>query len=89
MAKLYFAPSSAVKYVGKEPKEFAYSTVRPKPILENGDIVVVDKKTAHTLVTKGFGDFEEVESIRLANSKVDVKKNDKKSLLDKAKALVG
>lgn len=88
MSQLYFAPFSAVKYVGEEPKEFAHSLARPKPTLKKGDIVVVEKKTAHILVTRGFGDFVEVDNVELANAKVNVKKNEKKSLLEKAKDLV-
>jgi len=85
MPKLYFAPSHAVRYIGKEPKEFAYSLARPKPMLENGDIVVVDKRTAHTLTRKGFGEFEEVDNIALADAKTSAKKTTKKASLVKQK----
>jgi hypothetical protein len=63
MAKVHFAPNCAVKYVGAKAKDFATSLARPKPRLARGDIVIVDKKTAFNLVQKGFGEFEQVESI--------------------------
>lgn len=63
MAKVHFAPNSAIKYVGSKAKVFDTSVARPKPMLKKGDIVVVDRKTAFNLVHKGFGDFKAVESI--------------------------
>lgn len=63
MAKVHFAPYSAVKYVGSKAKELSTSLARPKPILKKGDIVVVEKKDAFNLVTKGYGDFVFVDAI--------------------------
>lgn len=63
MATVYFAPNAAVRYVGKKHKELATSLARPKPILKQGDIVVLDKRSAFNMTTKGFGDFVAVESI--------------------------
>jgi len=70
MAKVHFAPNSAIKYVGAKSKEFVTSLARPKPRLKKGDIVIVDKKTAFNLVTKGFGDFENVEAIEFVKNDV-------------------
>jgi len=63
MAKVYFAPFSAVKYVGTKAKVFNTSLARPKPVLKKGDIVIVDKVTAFNLVNKGFGEFVDVTEI--------------------------
>jgi len=68
MAKVYFAPSCAIKYVGSKAKVFNTSLARPKPTLKKGDIVIVDKKTAFNLTKKGFGEFEEVEEISFVKS---------------------
>ena len=72
MATINFAPYKAVKYVGKKAKGFSHSLARPKPTLKNGDIVIVDKKTAHTLVNKGFEEFKDVESISFAKKDVEL-----------------
>ena len=71
MAKVHFEPNSAIKYVGPKSKEFASSLARPKPMLKKGDIVIVDKRTAFNLVTKGFGNFVEVKDVEFV--KADVK----------------
>lgn len=63
MAKVHFAPYSAVKYVGSKAKELSTSLARPKPVLKKGDIVIVEKKDAFNLVTKGYGDFVFVDEI--------------------------
>lgn len=63
MAKVHFAPHSAIKYLGSKTKVFHTSLARPKPKLVKGDIVIVDKKTAFNLVRKGFEEFAYVESI--------------------------
>ncbi len=68
MAKVCFAPFFAIRYAGEETKEFSHSLARPKPILETGDVVIVDKKTAFNLVEKGFGEFESVNSIEIAEA---------------------
>ena len=70
MAKVYFAPNKAIKYVGSKSKEFTSSLARPKPVLKKGDIVIVDKKTCFNLVTKGFKEFVEVEDIEFVKSDV-------------------
>ncbi len=63
MAKVHFAPMYAVRYVGTKTKEFSTSLARPKPTLNTGDILIVDKRQAFILTKKGFGDFEQVENI--------------------------
>ena len=63
MAKVHFAPQCAIKYIGSKAKVFNTSIARPKPLLKKGDIIIVDKKTASNLVTKGFGEFKNVEEI--------------------------
>jgi len=70
MAKVHFAPSSAIKYIGNKSKEFTSSLAKPKPRLKKGDIVIVDKRTAFNLVTKGFGDFVEVSAIEFLKSDI-------------------
>jgi hypothetical protein len=69
MAKVHFAPNSAIRYVGAETKEFTNSLARPKPVLEYGDIIIVDRRTAFNLVNKGFGEYEDVEAIEIAKTK--------------------
>lgn len=68
MGKVCFQPYYAIKYIKDEPKEFVHSLARPKPVLEKGDVVIVDKRTAFNLVQKGFGEFEMVDSIEIASS---------------------
>lgn len=63
MAKVHFAPYSAIKYTGRKNKEFGYSLARPEPILSCGDIVIVDEATAHNLVRNPFEEFVGVQSI--------------------------
>lgn len=70
MAKVHFAPYSAIRYVGGKSKEFVTSLARPKPMLKKGDIVIVDKKTAFNLVNKGFGEFVYAESIEFTKADV-------------------
>ena len=57
MAKVYYEPYKAIKYVGTKAKVLNTSLARPKPTLKKGDIVIVDHVTAFNLVNKGFGDF--------------------------------
>jgi len=68
MAKVHFAPNSAIKYIGSKHKEFTSSLDRPKPMLKKGDIVIVDKRTSFNLVTKGFGEFIVVEDIEFVKA---------------------
>jgi len=70
MAKVHFAPNSAIKYVGSKAKVFDTSLARPKPTIKKGDIIIVDKRTAFNLTHKGFGDFKEVDSIEFVKSDV-------------------
>ena len=71
MAKVYFGPYRAIKYIGSKAKDLHTSLARPKPRLKKGDIVIVDRKTAFNLAHKGFGEFEDVDSIEFV--KTDVK----------------
>ena len=57
MAKVYYEPYKAIKYIGIKAKVFNTSLARPKPKLVKGDIVIVDKVSAFNLINKGFGDF--------------------------------
>ena len=68
MAKVHFAPYSAIKYVGAKAKDFNTSLARPKPKLVKGDIIIVDKKTAFNLTHKGFGEYENVELIEFVKA---------------------
>ena len=68
MAKVHFAPSCAIKYVGSKAKVFNTSVARPKPVLKKGDIIIVDKRTSFNLVTKGFGEFVEVDAISFSKA---------------------
>ena len=70
MAKVHFAPYSAIKYTGSKAKEFSTSLARPKPVLKKGDIVIVDKRSAFNLVNKGFGEFVEVDEISFTKGDV-------------------
>jgi hypothetical protein len=70
MAKVHFAPNSAIRYIGTETKEFTTSLARPKPLLKKGDIVIVDRRTAFNLVHKGFGEYENVEAIGFSKDAV-------------------
>jgi len=67
MKKVHFSPLCAIRYVGDEPKEFSASLARPKPVLEYGDIVILDKRTAYNLV-KGLGQYESVEAIEIPDA---------------------
>jgi len=75
MAKVHYAPYEAVKYVGNKAKEFQHSTARPRPTLKKGDFAIVDRRTAFTLVEKGFGEFERADEIAFV--KADQKANEK------------
>jgi len=66
--KLYYAPAVAVRYIGADGKDFAASLARPKPMLNNGDFVITDKRTAYNLINKGFGQYESVESIEIPDA---------------------
>ncbi len=80
MAKVYFAPNRAIKYIGSRVKEFHTSLARPKPKLKKGDIVIVDRKTAFNLVHKGFDEFEAVDSIEFV--KADTKNAQRLKILN-------
>lgn len=71
MARVYFGPNAAIKYVGAKPKEFTHSLARPKPVLKKGDIVIVNKRTAFNQVKKGFGNFTEVDEISFVKADKD------------------
>jgi hypothetical protein len=68
MARVYFGPYAAIKYVGRKKKLLATSRARPKPELRFGDIVIVEKKTAFNNVKKGFGEFEYVDKIEFVKA---------------------
>jgi len=68
MAKVYYEPYKAIKYVGTKAKVFNTSLARPKPTLKKGDIVIVDKVTAFNLVNKGFGEFVSVDAIEFVKA---------------------
>lgn len=85
MAKVHFAPFSAIKYVGSKAKVFNTSLARPKPTLKKGDIVIVDKKTAFNLVHKGFGEFSDVTEIEFIKGDVQAAQ-DMEAMAEKCKA---
>ena len=84
MAKVYYEPYKAIKYVGTKAKVFNTSLARPKPTLKKGDIVVVDKVTAFNLVNKGFGDFVNEEKIEFV--KADKELSEKLAYLEEENA---
>lgn len=49
MAKIYLGNLSAIEYVGEEKKEFTRSPFSPKPIVELGDIIVLEKIHAYNV----------------------------------------
>jgi len=63
MAKVFFAPMCAIRYVGAKSREFTHSLARPKPTIKKGDILIVDKTTAFNLTVKGYGEYESVDTI--------------------------
>ena len=71
MAKVHFAPYSAIKYVGSKAKDFNTSLARPKPTLKKGDIVIVEKKDAFNLVSKGYGEFVMVDEIEFKKADIE------------------
>ncbi|MDT8337572.1 MAG: hypothetical protein RQ763_00090 [Sulfurimonas sp.] len=71
MAKVHFAPYSAIKYVGSKAKDFNTSLARPKPTLKKGDIVIVLKKDAFNLVSKGYGEFVAVDTIEFKKGDIE------------------
>ncbi|MGB3988532.1 MAG: hypothetical protein WBK67_02445 [Minisyncoccales bacterium] len=71
MAKVHFAPYSAIKYVGSKAKDFNTSLARPKPTLKKGDIVIVEKKDAFNLVSKGYGEFVMVDEIAFLKADIE------------------
>jgi len=72
MTKVYFTPYSAVRYIDTKAKEFKGSLARPRPMLKNGDIVIVDKKTAFNLTKKGFDNFTEVTDIEFEQVNIEL-----------------
>ena len=72
MAKVYFGPYKAVKYVGTKAKELSTSLARPKPVLKKGDIVIVDKRQASNMTLKGFGEFELIDEITFVKKDKDI-----------------
>ena len=86
MAKVYYEPYKAIKYVGTKAKVFNTSLARPKPTLKKGDIVIVDKVTAFNLVNKGFGDFVYEEKIEFI--KADKEISEKLELLEKENVML-
>jgi hypothetical protein len=70
MATVHFAPQEAIKYTGKKAMEFTYSLARPKPVLKQGDIVIVDKRTAQILTRSSLYAFESVDEISFNKSDV-------------------
>jgi hypothetical protein len=85
MAKVHFAPFSAIKYIGSKAKVFNTSLARPKPTLKRGDIVIVDKKTAFNLVHKGFGEFADVTEIEFVKGDAQAAQ-DMEAMAEKCKA---
>ena len=49
MAKIYLGNLSAIEYLGKVEKEFTRSPFTPKPIVKQGDIIILEKIHAYNL----------------------------------------
>ncbi len=49
MAKIYLGNLSAIEYLGEVEKEFTRSPFTPKPIVEQGDIIILEKIHAYNL----------------------------------------
>ena len=49
MPKIFLGNLSAIRYLGNEEKEFNRSPFTPKPIVKNGDIIILEKIHAHNL----------------------------------------
>lgn len=49
MTKIYLGNLSAIEYIGVEQKEFTRSPFSPKPIVKQGDIVVLEKIHAYNV----------------------------------------
>lgn len=49
MAKIYLGNLSAIEYLGVNEKEFTRSPFTPKPIVKQGDIIILEKIHAHNI----------------------------------------
>lgn len=49
MAKIYLGNLSAIEYLGEVEKEFTRSPFTPKPIVKQGDIIILEKIHAYNL----------------------------------------
>lgn len=47
--KIYLGALSGIQYLGENEKEFSRSPFNPKPLVKNGDIVVLENIHAHNL----------------------------------------
>ncbi len=49
MAKIYLGNLSAIEYLGVNEKEFTRSPFTPRPIVKQGDIIILEKIHAHNI----------------------------------------
>lgn len=47
--RIYLGESSAIKFIGENEKEFTRANFSPKPIVQSGDIVILDKLSAYNI----------------------------------------
>ena len=68
--KILFSPSAAIKYIGKDSQEFKRSVIRPFPIVENSDIIIMTPVDAHNTVRLFPTEWEHIKDINIDNDVV-------------------
>lgn len=73
MPKIFLGNLSAIRYLGNEQKEFNRSPFTPKPVVKNGDIIILEKIHAHNLskllptefemINENFLEFKEEDEL--------------------------
>ncbi|MDX9744243.1 MAG: hypothetical protein RBT59_10520 [Arcobacteraceae bacterium] len=63
--KVFFYPYAAIRFIGETKKEFTRSVIRPNPIVENGDILIMTPVDAYNTVRLFPTEWEKVENLEI------------------------
>jgi hypothetical protein len=62
---IFFYPYGAIEYIGKTKKEFTRSLIRPNPIIENGDVLIMTELDAYNTVKLFPTEFKLVKNLEI------------------------
>lgn len=63
--KIFFYPYGAIEYIGKTKKEFTRSLIRPNPVIENSDVLIMTELDAYNTVKLFPTEFKLVKNLEI------------------------